>query len=406
MPSSIAPPARSAGRFFAGTVEGLLAERDRGRNQIYRCLLAFLGLAISALPLIRVDVAIQAFGVIRPTTAPLEIRPVVSGTVAEVWISDNQTVHAGQPLLRLRSTEVEARLALATERLKSNTELVADLRQILTIVRSEQWTPNIYPDEPTLRHAALEQEWWEFRARLDALHHPQRRAAAHHERIAVLAAKGWSTHQELEGARLQRDETEAAIEVAQRQAIVGWSGRLRIEEANQGTLAADHERLQDEVRSHTLRAPTTGVIMDFTSLAPGSFIALGQSIARISPDDALQIEAMISPRDAGLVRSGQRVRLLVDALPHTYWGALAGTVRSVSGDLTKGTLTENPGFKVLIEPDRTFLARPDGRRADLRKGLTVAARMVVARRSLLQLLSEKSGGWTEMLGRTAAEPTH
>lgn len=406
MPSPIVAPADSESRFFEGTVEGLLAERNLGRNQIYRCLLAFLGLAISALPLVRVDVAIQAVGVTRPTTAPLEIRPEVSGTVGEVWISDNQTVHPGQPLLRLRSTEVEARLALATERLRANTDLVADLRQILTIVRSDQLPPNIYPEDPALRHAALEQEWWEFQARLEALSHPQRRAAVHHERIAVLAAKGWSTDQELEGARLQRDETEAAIQVAQRQAIAGWSGRLRAEEANRGALMADHERLQEEVRSHTLRAPTAGVIMDFTSLAPGSFIALGQSIARISPDDALQIEAMISPRDAGLVRSGQRVRLLVDALPHTYWGALTGTVRSVSDDLTTGALTESPGFKVLIEPDRTFLARPDGRRADLRKGLTVAARMVVAQRSLLQLLAEKSGGWTAMLGRTAAEPTH
>lgn len=406
MPTPIVPPTGSESRFFEGTVEGLLAERNHGRDQIYPCLLVFLGLAITALPLVRVDVAIQAFGIIRPTTAPLEIRPEVSGTVSEVWISDNQTVHAGQPLLRLHSAEVEARLALATERLKSNTDLVADLRQILTIVRSDHLTPTIDPEVPAFRHAALEQEWWEFRTRLEALSHPQRRAAAHHERITFLAAKGWSTHQELEGARLQRDETEAAIQVAQRQAIAGWSGRLRVEEANRGVLMADHERLQDEVRRHTLRAPATGVIMDFTSLAPGSFIALGQSIARISPDDALQVEAMISPRDAGLVRSGQRVRLLVDALPHTYWGALTGTVRSVSGDLTTGALTEGPGFKVLIEPDRTFLARPDGRRADLRKGLTVAARMVVAQRSVLQLLAEKSGGWTEMLGRTAADPTH
>jgi HlyD family secretion protein len=65
--------------------------------------------------------------------------------------------------------------------------------------------------------------------------------------------------------------------------------------------------------------------------------------------------------------------------------------------LTTGLLTASPGFKVLIEPHSTVLARPDGRRAELRKGLTLTARMVVAQRSLLQLLYDEAGGWTQLL---------
>ncbi|MBI3884159.1 MAG: hypothetical protein HY302_00255 [Opitutae bacterium] len=51
------------------------------------------------------------------------------------------------------------------------------------------------------------------------------------------------------------------------------------------------------------------------------------------------------------------------------------------------------GFKVLVRPAATFLALPNGLRGELKKGLTLSARFLVARRSVLQLFYEDASAW-------------
>ena len=386
------------------SLEAFLAERDQEPHWIYVCILFLLTLAAVALPLVRVDVTVRASGIIRPTTAPIGLQTGLGGLIERVWITDNQPVKAGQPLIQLRSIEIESRLALNEERLRAATDLLCDLTLLAATPATEDLEPDPTRFLPNLRTAALGQEWLGYRTQRIALQLAVLRAASYHDRVAKLAAKGWSTQQELELARFEREQADASLRHATQQARSGWLERQRIEEATLDNLRSDQRRLQEEADRHIVRAPVTGMLMEFAGWAPGSYLPPGQPIGRISPDDDLQVEAMISPQDAGLVRPGQSVRLLIDALPHTYWGALTGTVRSVSTDLTTGLLTASPGFKVLIEPHSTVLARPDGRRAELRKGLTLTARMVVAQRSLLQLLYDEAGGWTQLLNQSP-EPT-
>jgi hypothetical protein len=75
------------------------------------------------------------------------------------------------------------------------------------------------------------------------------------------------------------------------------------------------------------------------------------------------------------------------------WGTLDGTVTSVSGDVTARGLPGLGGasaacFSVTIRPAATALRLPDGRRAGLRKGLTVRARFLVTRCSILRYLCD------------------
>jgi HlyD family secretion protein len=82
------------------------------------------------------------------------------------------------------------------------------------------------------------------------------------------------------------------------------------------------------------------------------------------------------------------VRLQVDAYPYTQWGMLSGVVEAIGGDLSiqQTAFSRESYFKVLIRPRATHLALPDGTRGELKKGLTLTARYVVGRRSLLQAL--------------------
>jgi HlyD family secretion protein len=105
------------------------------------------------------------------------------------------------------------------------------------------------------------------------------------------------------------------------------------------------------------------------------------------------VETQVSSRDAGLVRVGQLVRLQIDAYAYTWWGALDGVVMVIGGDAQLSDRAVPPGFKVLVRPVATALTLPNGTRAELKKGLTVSARFLVARRSVLQLLYDEAGTW-------------
>jgi len=105
---------------------------------------------------------------------------------------------------------------------------------------------------------------------------------------------------------------------------------------------------------------------------------------------------------ASVVRVGQAVRLQVDAYAYTWWGALDGKVAAIGGDSLAFDRAAPPGFKVLVHPAATTLTLPNGTRAELRKGLTVSARFLVARRSVLQLLYDEAGTWLNPQDRRPA----
>jgi hypothetical protein len=94
--------------------------------------------------------------------------------------------------------------------------------------------------------------------------------------------------------------------------------------------------------------------------------------------------------------------LQVDAYAYTWWGTLDGEVIAISGDAIPSEGGTMPGFKVTIRPAATHLVLRNGAQAELRKGLTVSTRFLVARRSLLQLLYDEAGAWLNPQDRRPA----
>ncbi|MFP5250088.1 MAG: secretion protein HlyD, partial [Acidobacteriota bacterium] len=65
----------------------------------------------------------------------------------------------------------------------------------------------------------------------------------------------------------------------------------------------------------------------------------------------------------------------------------------------------NPGasaFEVVVHPRATALHLPGGARGELRKGLTLSARFLVARRSVFQLLYDDANAWLNPQGSAPA----
>ena len=386
--------------FAENTVESLYAEMGAEQPWIYRLLLAGVVTALASLPLINVDVAVRAPGIIRSATERVELRPAVSGPIARVLVQDNEPVRAGQALLVISSADVDERLARNRAWQAERAGRIADLQQVTAWAVDQPSGRSEAPE--ALRTADLAREWAGYVAQRDADRLAETKAINEESRAGLLADKGIATRQELENAHYEVQRLRAESRLRQTQTLTRWQARLQEESTAQAELVSEAQRFVEEQARCTVRSPVTGVLVGFTGWSPGGFVGASQLLGAVSPDDTLLVETQVSSRDAGLVRVGQPVRLQIDAYAYTWWGTLDGVVTAIGGDALVGDRATPPGFKVLIRPTATHLTLPNGARAELKKGLTLSARLLVARRSLLQLLYDESGAWLNPQDRRPA----
>jgi HlyD family secretion protein len=261
--------------------------------------------ALAALPLIEVDVTVRAPGVVRPATERTELRVPLSAQIAQVLARDNDTVTAGQPLLVLRSRDLDERLALNRTRQTLSTSLITDLTR-LTPAATDSSPAHPFPLEvTTLETPELRADLAQLHAQWATQQLTQAKASRELARSATLAAKGLIS---------TRDHDQAHDDLAAAHADT-TTLRLRDEQTTLTTLRTEENRIAEEVAQTTLRAPATGSIQGLTGLSPGAWLSAGQMIGAVSPSDALLIETFVSPKDVGLLRLGQPARLQIDAYP-------------------------------------------------------------------------------------------
>ena len=416
----------------AHTVESLYAEHGPQRPWVYWLAILTVVSALAALPLVKVDVTVRAPGMVRPATERSELRIPVSAQIAEVLARDNDHVTVGQPLLILRSRDLEERLSLNRTRQRDKSALVADLQQLTfessppppsalsascalkNSDASVSATPSATPSTSTITPAPtptlglqtpeLRADFAQHQAQLATHALNLAKAARELARHETLATKGLITARELDQARDDLAAATAEQSTHLRTTHTRWATRLRDEQSGLDTLLTEENRLAEESHQTTVRAPVTGSVQGLTGLAPGAWLAAGQSVGTVSPDDRLLIETFVPSRDVGLLRPGQAVHLQIDAYSYTQWGVLAGTVTAIAED--SGASSAAAGstvYKVTILPAATALHLANGTTGTLRKGMTLSARFVVARRSVLQILYEDASAWLNPLEHTVTD---
>jgi HlyD family secretion protein len=374
------------------TVESLYAEHGPARPWIYWLALLAVTAALVALPLVEVDVTVRAPGVVRPATERTELRVPISAQIAQVLARDNDSVTTGQPLLVLRSRDLDERLSLNRTRQATSSALVADLALLTSEVGSV--IPDRPFDGPALQTPELAADHAQMRAQLAAQQLTVAKAARELARAEALAAKGLIAERDLDQARDDLADATAEKSTLLRSTRTRREARLRDERTTLAGLRTEENRLNEESMQTTVRAPVAGSIQGLTGLSPGAWLTAGQSIGAVSPADTLIVETFVSSKDVGLLKPGQSAHLQIDAYPYTQWGLLDATVTSLAADSnTTSPVGSITGFKVTLRPSKDALHLPNGFRGPMRKGMTVSARFIVTRRSLLQILHEDIIVW-------------
>jgi membrane fusion protein (multidrug efflux system) len=241
------------------------------------------------------------------------LAPRVRGHVAEVLVTENQPVSAGQVLIRLDPEEYAARVAAARGDLAMADAAIGQAQAALTHLDSEA----------TLAAASVREAETGIRAS-DA---QAVRAEADRQRYAALVRTGFVPRRDAErvdadaaSATAAAERSRATLAVSRSQEAVTRDRRGELTAAlaqaragREKAQAALDLTLQDQAHSD-IRAPIAGVVGDRQANV-GDFVQPGSRLLTIVPMDRLYVTANFKETQTTRMLRGQAAKVQVDALP-------------------------------------------------------------------------------------------
>jgi membrane fusion protein, multidrug efflux system len=239
----------------------------------------------------------------------VQVSSQVAGRVARVLVTDNQEVHAGQPLVELDPADLRARLDQALANRQSAAGTLAQAKAQLPVAGAnlDAAKAEIAAAQAASDNAALNLRRDEALARAGWL-------AVSRQKLDTDAATARTEAAKLDAARQKAASAQAQIGLAEK----------NVETAAAGLQAAGAQLAQARLTlSYTeIRAAAAGRIAKL-SVAPGDYIQTGQNLMALVPD-TVWVTANFKETDLDHMRVGQPVEIRVDAYPgHVFHGHVA-----------------------------------------------------------------------------------
>lgn len=143
-------------------------------------------------------------------------------------------------------------------------------------------------------------------------------------------------------------------------------------------------------RSYALTAPFAGTVTALT-MRSGQRVGLQSQIMAVIPQNArLRAELLVPSQAIGFVKRGQEVRLAIDAFPYQRFGTVTGKVMTVASSAVSQTLPNGSvvsAYPVVVDIDNPEVVA-FGRREQLVPGMSLTARIITEKQSLIEWLFE------------------
>ncbi len=230
----------------------------------------------------------------------------VSGTIAEVFVTDNQKVQSGQPLFRLEDAHFTIAVAHAQAKLNQASSDIATLKANYNSKQAEIRIAKI-----NYAYALQEQKRQSNPAVMNYISKVSQDALAHEAEIS--------------------QQKIALLEDELKQIVAAGGNNTSPIEQHPLYLAAASELEQAKLDlEHTLvKASRPGTI----SKPPkaGQYVNAGNAATVLVADDSLWIEANLTETDLTYVREGQDVQIDVDTYPDHHWHGLVESISPATG---------------------------------------------------------------------------
>ncbi|HEX5361539.1 MAG TPA: HlyD family type I secretion periplasmic adaptor subunit [Fluviicoccus sp.] len=393
-------------------------------------IMAFTVIAILWANFGHIDIVAVAQGKIVPSDRTKIIQSFEPSTVKTIHVRDGQRVKAGEVLIELDGTSIEADRNRIINELNSARLDAARARAMIEAVEDDRKPilsrPEGVSDQAWLESLQLlEGHFREYRARMSLLDadiaQKQAAEASTLAQVRKLEASLPIVQQRAKNFRklseadnvpadlfLQREQARldmegdltanrsrlkeiAAALTAAREQKTALMAEIRrthldaLDEATRKTAAYEQERVKADSRNSLMQltAPVDGTVQQLAVHTVGGVVTEAQALMAIVPDeDALEVEAMVDNQDIGFIREGQDAEIKVQTFPYTKYGLIHGTVTSVSGDAI------NDEKKGLVYSARVRMAKRtmqvDGRTVNLTPGMAVTVEMKTGQRRLIE----------------------
>ncbi|QEH42638.1 HlyD family secretion protein [Chitinophaga sp. XS-30] len=355
--------------------------RVKVRTQvIYATVLLAVLLSLLALPFIKVDVSVKSAGIVRPVTEKNELRSLVAGTIEEVLVQEGQYVKKDQLLLRLQADISNSKLMQTSFELDQRNAYINDLTRLAA-----------GGSGGGLQSALYQQQYSRFVASLNEQQATMRKLESDLNMYRKLYADKVIAEKELRDKEYDYDKSVAMYRSAIQQQRSAWQEELSRYRMESSRLQADAAQLEKQKEWNLIKAPVSGTLHQFSGKYAGGFVQVGELMGIISPDSNLVAECLVSPKDIGYLRAGMPVKFQVDAFNYNEWGVVDGTVEHVDNDFT--LVNDQPVFRVRCQFAGTEVRTAGGIKGNIKKGMTLQARFILTKRSLFQLLYDRTDDW-------------
>lgn len=349
-----------------------------------------------------------------------KVNPVELGKVANIHVTEGQTVKSGQVLLELDTELAKSEVERLQQLLNvAQLELIEKRSLIDRALMEVQTRKAIAIADSQGQQAAIAQAESKAATLIGQISQQEAAKAASEERVErlkPLVEEGslskealFQADQNLRERTLvitqsqgELNQTKAEINRLQagleQKAGEGDTTRLQTEQRiqqlqmemtqirakiteNRNLLASAKTKLKQKY----IYSPIAGTISTLNVGKIGEVVQPGQNIAEISPQGApLVLLASLPSREAGFVKPGMQVQLKFDAFPYQEYGIIPGKVSEISPDAKPheklGTV-----YQVQVQLERNSVASHQGT-VKFKAGQTASAEIVLRRRRIVDIL--------------------
>lgn len=378
-------------RFLAGIREAQLVESTPRSNLALVLMLAVVGAVVVWAAVSEVDQVARATGKVVADGRDQVIASLEGGILHTLKVKEGMVVEAGQELLLLDRTRVEAqqnegqvkRVALLGTQARLTAESTGQALRFPPEVQRVRDVVAAETEAYAARRRALDEAVVVYRRSLDLVN--QELAMAQ-----TMSAQGLMS--EVEVMRLRRQANDLSLQIAERTNRFRQDASTELVRIRAELAQVDEQMVvkQDVLTRTVLRSPVRGVVKSIKVGTLGGVVTPGAPIMEIVPlGDRILIEARVKPADIGFVRTGLPAEVKLSAYDYYTYGGLKGQIESISPDALMDE-TRSPGsdgsyYRALIQADASTL-RAQGKPLPILPGMTATVDIRTGERSVLQFL--------------------
>ena len=305
----------------------------------------------------RLTSTIALFGRVAPQRE-VHVASPVDGKVAEIHFRYGERVAAGQLLVDLDTTEVEAELRGAQA----------------ALIRAERQFEAVADWENNPETARMRRELSKAKLALDNQRSEVEQSALLLEQGIVAAAEHDATERQYRSQTLDYESLQEDYQTVLAKGDEEARQVARLERDNARVRVAS---LEDVLSKATIEAPIAGVVLQSqtggrgdSALGKGKSVSQGERVLTVGDVQGLAVVGQVDEVDVTKVSVSQPVTIRGDAFPELE---LAGSVARVSAHAGQGAGSQTPSFEIVATIDPL---PPEARRR-LRLGMSARVNVVV-----------------------------